>query len=141
MRGRPHTPQEKSPLEPDTRDGGRAHLRALSRVQAAARSTTSTRWRRCFEFEMPDREMLPIVVDIEGGERSTQQQAFREKVLADRGGAEQHIIVIFFMARSFERDRCCGGRGVPRRPASGQARLRAHVELSRGWLSRARGSS
>ena len=36
---------------------------------------------------MPDREALPIVVDIEGDERSARQQAFREKVLADRGDA------------------------------------------------------
>ena len=90
---------------------------------------------------MPDREMLPIVVDIEGDERSTRQQAFREKVLADRGGAEQHIIVIFAEARSFERERSYSGRGVPRRPASCQARPHAHVEMSHGWLSPARGIS
>ena len=90
---------------------------------------------------MSDQEAQPIVIDNEGDQESARQQAFREKVFADRGDAQQHIIVIFFLARSFERERCCGGRGVPSRPASGQARPRAHVELSRGWLSPARGSS
>ena len=68
---------------------------------------------------MSDREALPMVVDIEGDERSAQQQAFREKVLADRGDALQHVTDIFCVACSFERESCCGGRGVPRWPASG----------------------
>ena len=81
------------------------------------------------------------MIDIEGDEESARRQAFREKVLAGGGDAEQHIIVIFAEARSFERERSCSGRSVPRRPASGQARLHAHVEMSRGWLSPARGIS
>mgnify|MGYP007060112818 CR=1 FL=1 len=90
---------------------------------------------------MPNREALPIVVGIEGGELAARLQTFLEKFLLIEATREQHIIGIFSEARSFERERCCGCRGVPRRPASGQARPRAHVELSRGWLSPARGSS
>ena len=90
---------------------------------------------------MPDKEALPIVVDIEGDLAAARQQAFLDKLLADRGDTEQQIIIIFSVGRPFERERCCDSRGVPRRPASGQARPQAHVESSRGWLSGARGIS
>lgn len=65
---------------------------ALSRVQPTARSTRSTRWSRCFKFEMLYREALLVVVNIEGDERSTRQhqQVFLEELLADRGDAKQH---------------------------------------------------
>ena len=82
-----------------------------------------------------------IVLNIEGDELSTRWQALLEKLLADRGDAEEQMSGIFSMAHFFEHERCCDGKGVPRRPASGQARLRAHVELSREWLSPARGIS
>ena len=36
---------------------------------------------------MPDREALPTMIEIEGDQESARQQAFREKVLADRGDA------------------------------------------------------
>ena len=79
-----------------------------------------------------------IVLNIDGGERSARRQDFLEMLVADGGDAEEQIRGILFVARSFELDRCSGGRGVPRRPASGQARPHAHVEMSRGWLSPAR---
>ena len=88
---------------------------------------------------MTDRKALPIVVDIEDDEHSSRQQPFVKVLLADRGDAEQHIIDIYLVARFPEREHCCSGRGVPRRPASGQARPPALVELSRRWLSQARG--
>ena len=54
---------------------------------------------------MPDQEAQPIVIDNEGDQESArQQQAFREKVLADRGDALQHITDIFCVACSFEHE-------------------------------------
>ena len=38
---------------------------------------------------MPDEEALLVVIDIEGDERSTRQQAFLEVLLADRGDAAE----------------------------------------------------
>ena len=64
-----------------------------------------------------------------------------ELLLLIEGAAVEIVDSIIADGRSSERERYCGGRGVPRRPASGQASPRAHVELSRGWLSPARGSS
>ena len=52
---------------------------------------------------MPDQEAQPIVIDNEGDQESVRQQAFREKVLADRGDALQHVTDIFCVACSFER--------------------------------------
>ena len=80
---------------------------------------------------MPDEEALLVVIDIEGDERSTRQQAFLEVLLADRGDAAEKTSVIFSVARFFKRERCCGSRGGARRPASGLARPHAHAELSR----------
>ena len=76
-------------------------------------------------------EALLVVIDIEGDERSTRQQAFLEVLLADRGDAAEKTSVIFSVARFFKRERCCGSRGGARRPASGLARPHAHAELSR----------
>ena len=71
---------------------------------------------------MPDREVLPIVVDIECDELAARQQTFLEKFLQIEATREQHIIGIDSVARSFERERCCGGRAGPQVPASSQAR-------------------
>ena len=90
---------------------------------------------------MPDREALSMVIHIEGDELAARQQTFSRTSLLIEATREQHIIGSFSVARSFKRERCCGDRGVPRWPASGQARPRLHVELSRGWLSPARGIS
>ena len=90
---------------------------------------------------MPNREALPIVVDIEGGELAARLQTFLEKFLLIEATREQHIISVDSVARSFERERCCDGRarGVPRRPASGRTGPHAHAELSRGTAGQRRG--
>ena len=93
---------------------------------------------------MPDREVLPIVVDIviervTTDELAARQQTFLEKFLQIEATREQHIIGIDSVARSFERERCCGGRAGPQVPASSQARPQAHAELSRGTAGQRRG--
>ena len=90
---------------------------------------------------MTERETLLIVLNIDGDERSARRQDFLKMLVADGGDTEEQIRSILSVAHFFELDRCCSGRSVPRRPASGQARPQAHVELSRGWLSPARGIS
>ena len=44
------------------------------------------------------------MIEIEGDQEFARQQAFREKVLADRGDALQHITDIFCVACSFEHE-------------------------------------
>ena len=97
------------------------------------------RWCRSDEFEMPNWEALPIVVDIEGDELAARLQTFLEKFLLIEATREQHIISVDSVARLFERERCCDGRGVPRRPASGRTGPHAHAELSRGTAGQRRG--
>ena len=87
---------------------------------------------------MAEREALLIVINVDGDERSSRRQAFHEMLVTDRGDAEEQISGNLSEIHFFELDRCCGGRSEPRRPASGQARPHAHVEMSRGWLSPAR---
>ena len=81
----------------------------------------------CDEFERPDREVLPIVVDIEGDELAARQQTFLEKFLQIEATREQHIIGIDSVARSFERERCCGGRAGPQVPAQAARRGRKRM--------------
>ena len=90
---------------------------------------------------MAEREALLIVINVDGDERSSRRQAFHEMLVTDRGDAEEQISGNLSEIHFFELDRCCGGTGEPRRPASGQARPHAHVEISRGWLPQARGMS
>ena len=60
-------------------------------------------------------------------------------LLLIEGAAVEMVDIVIPDGRSSERERCCGGGGVPRRPASGQAGPLARAELSRGIAGQRRG--
>ena len=55
------------------------------------------------------------------------------------GAAVEEVNRITSDDHYFELERCCGGWGVPRWPASGQAGPLAHAEFSRGMAGQRRG--
>ena len=70
---------------------------------------------------------------IDGDDSSSKTAAVSKLLLLSDGAAEKLVDIIIAVGRSDVRERCCGGQGVPRRPASGLARPLTHAELSRVW--------
>ena len=95
---------------------------------------------RSFEFGHAGCGALRFVLKFIGADCSTSSAVVSELLLLIEGAAVEMVDIVIPDGRSSERERCCGGGGVPRRPASGQAGPQAHAELSRGGLSQARGS-
>ena len=81
-----------------------------------------------------------MVLEFDGDDSSTTTADVSELQLQIEGAAEEKVDNVIAVGRSIERVRWYGGRGEPRRPASGQAGPLAHAGLSRGGLSQARGS-
>ena len=71
-------------------------------------------------------------LEIDGDDSSPTSAVVSELQLLIEGAAVEEVDRITSDDHFFELERCCGGWGVPRWPASGQAGPRAHVELSRG---------
>ena len=105
----------------------------LARPPAAARPTLRTRWCRSFETYHPDPEAQPADRDEEGENVATRRQTIRKKRdCRSRGVAEEMVDGIIFDVRGAHASMGSDGRGAPRRPASGLARLLAHAGPSRG---------
>ena len=98
----------------------------------------STRRCRFFENYLLSPEALLDVPEIDGDDSSTTTADVTELQLLIEGAAVEEVDRITSDDHFFELERCCGGWGVPRWPASGQAGPRAHVELSRGRAVAAR---
>ena len=98
--------------------------------------------RRSFEFGHAGCGALRIVLEFDGDDCSTTTADVSELQLQIEGAAEELVDNVIAVGRSVERVRWYGGRGEPRRPASGQAGplAVAHAGLSRGGLSQACGS-
>ena len=79
------------------------------------------------------------VLEIDGDESSTTTADVSELQLLIEGAAAVEVDMNISDGHSVERRRCCGGRGVPRRPASGRAGPQALADLSRGMAVAARG--
>ena len=72
------------------------------------------------------------MLEIDGDDSSTTTADVTELQLLIEGAAAVEVDINISDERSVERSRCCGGRGVPRRPASGRAGPQALADLSRG---------
>ena len=96
------------------------------------RRAERTNARRSFEFGHAGCGALRFVLKIIGADCSTSSAVVSELLLLLEGAAVEMVDIVIPNGRSSERERCCGGGGVPRRPASGQAGPLACAELSRG---------
>ena len=103
------------------------------------RRAERTNARRSFEFGHAGCGALRFVLKIIGADCSTSSAVVSELLLLIEGAAEEMIDIVIADGRSTDRKRWCGGRGVPRRPASGQAGPLARAELSRGTAGQRRG--
>ena len=79
------------------------------------------------------------MLEIDGDDSSTTTTDVAELQLLIDGAAAVEVDMNISDGRSVECRRCCGGRGVPRRPASGRAGPQALADLSRGMAVAARG--
>ena len=82
---------------------------------------------------------LRMVLEIDGDDSSTATADVSELQLQIEGAAVEEVNCITSDDHYFELERCCGGWGVPRWPASGQAGPLAHAEFSRGMAGQRRG--
>ena len=98
-----------------------------------------TKARRSFEFGHAGGGALRIVQKIIGADCSTTTADDSELQLQIEGAAVEEVNRITSDDHYFELERCCGGWGVPRWPASGQAGPLAHAEFSRGMAGQRRG--
>ena len=94
---------------------------------------------RSFEFGHAGCGALRFVLKFIGADCSTSSAVVSELLLLIEGAAVEIVDIIIADGRSIERERLCGGRGVPRRPASGQAGPQAHAELCRVMAGQLRG--
>ena len=94
---------------------------------------------RSFEFGHAGCGALRFVLKFIGADCSTSSAVVSELLLLIEGAAVEMVDIVIPDGRSSERERCCGGGGVPRRPASGQAGPLARAELSRGTAGQRRG--
>ena len=95
--------------------------------------------RRSFVFGLAGCGALRFVLKLIGDDCSTSTAVVSELQLQIEGAAVEMVVIVIIVGRSFERDRLCGGRGEPRRPASGQAGPLARAVLSRGMAGQRRG--
>ena len=96
--------------------------------------------RRSFVFGLAGCGALRFVLKLIGDDCSTSSStAVVSLKLQIEGAALEMVVIVIAVGRSFERDRLCGGRGEPRRPASGQAGPHALAVLSRGIAGQRRG--
>ena len=103
------------------------------------RRAERTNARRSFELGLAGCGALRFVLKLIGDSCSTSSAVVSELLLLIEGAAVEIVDIIIADGRSIERERLCGGRGVPRRPASGQAGPQACAELSRGMAGQRRG--
>ena len=103
------------------------------------RRAERSRSRRHFEYGLAGRGALRPALKIIGVDGSTTTADVAELQLLIEGAAAVEVDIHLSDERSVERRRCCGGRGVPRRPASGRAGPQALADLSRGMAVAARG--
>ena len=95
--------------------------------------------RRSFELGHAGCGALRIVLEFDGDDCSTSTADNSELQLQNEGAAVVMVANDIAVGRSIERVRWYGGRGEPRRPASGQAGPQAHAERSRGMAGQRRG--
>ena len=95
--------------------------------------------RRSFELGHAGCGALRIVLEFDGDDCSTTTADVSELQLQIEGAAEEKVDNVIAGGCSSERVRWYGGRGEPRRPASGQAGPQAHAERSRGMAGQRRG--
>ena len=110
-----------------------------SRSPPPVRRADRTKARRSFEFGHAGCGALRIVLEFDGDDCSTTTADVSELQLQIEGAAEEKVDNVIAVGRSIERVRWYGGRGEPRRPASGQAGPQAHAERSRGMAGQRRG--
>ena len=109
-----------------------------SRSPPPERRADRSKARRSIEIGHAGSGALRMELEIDGDDSSTSSADVSELQLLIEGAAVEEVDRITSVDPYFELDRCCGGWGVPRWPASGQAGPRAHVELSRGRAVAAR---
>ena len=80
------------------------------------------------------------MLEIDGDESSTTTADVSELQLLIEGAAAVEVDMNILDECSVERRRCCGGRGVPRRPASGRAGPQLIAEPSCGMAGQRRDS-
>ena len=80
-----------------------------------------------------------MVLEFDGDDSSTTTADDSGLQLQIEGAAVEEVNCITSDDHYFELERCCGGWGVPRWPASGQAGPLAHAEFSRGMAGQRRG--
>ena len=95
--------------------------------------------RRSFQFGHAGSVALRMVLEFDGDDSSTTTADVSELQLQIEGAAVEEVNRITSDDHYFELERCCGGWGVPRWPASGQAGPLAHAEFSRGMAVQRRG--
>ena len=103
------------------------------------RRAESTNARRSIEFGHAGGGALRMVLEFDGDDSSTATADDSELQLQIEGAAVEEVNRITSDDHYFELERCCGGWGVPRWPASGQAGPLAHAEFSRGMAGQRRG--
>ena len=103
------------------------------------RRAERTKARRSFVFGHAGCGALRFVLKLIRADCSTSSAVVSELLLLIEGAAVEIVDIIIADGRSIERERLCGGRGVPRRPASGQAGPQAHAELCRVMAGQLRG--
>ena len=109
------------------------------RCPPPVRRADRTNARRYIEFGHAGSGALRMVLEFDGDDSSTTTADVSELQLQIEGAAVEEVNRITSDDHYFELERCCGGWGVPRWPASGQAGPLAHAEFSRGMAGQRRG--
>ena len=110
-----------------------------SRSPPPERRADRTKARRSNDNDHAGSGAQRMELEIDGEDSSTTTADGSEQQQQIEGAAEEEVDTDIADGRSDERERWYGGRGVPRRPASGQAGPQAHAERSRGMAGQRRG--